>query len=268
MGGLVDLAEATGDSSYLDEAVKVGQATIEFLTTDDDILKEPPCGGDICVQFKGIFMRNLRQLYRARPLPEFLVFMRRQSDRLWNTNTKNESNQFGWEWDLAFDKATAGRQSSALDALISAVGSSNLNLALGASATGSAACGPNQGPQRAIDGGSRGASKWCSGGASGQNLTIDLGTLQTMAGFKLRHAGAGNENSAWNTRDFTIEVSSDGSTWNEVVSVTGNTDDVTDHPIPAVLARYARVTVLAAQTDTEFVAARIYEFEILGAFVE
>ncbi len=266
MGGLVDLAQSTGDDSLLDEATAIAQATIDQMATEDGILLEPPCGGDICVQFKGVFMRNLRHLYRARPLPEFLVYMKRQSDHLWTTDVRNDQDQFGWEWHLPFDKATAGRQSSALDALIAAVGSSNLNLSLGANASGSAGCTATEGADRAIDGGP--TTKWCSGGGSGQTLTVDLGAPQTMVGFRLRHAGSGGENSAWNTRDFAIEVSGDATNWKEVVSVSGNTSDVTDHPIPSVEARYARVVVRQAQTGTDFLAARIYEFEILGAWLE
>jgi hypothetical protein len=65
----------------------------------------------------------------------------RQSDQLWERN-KNAQQQFGYPWHWAFDKASASRQSSALDALVAAVASSNLNLGLGATATGSAPCTP------------------------------------------------------------------------------------------------------------------------------
>jgi hypothetical protein len=211
-------------------------------------------------------MRNLRQLYRARPLPELLAYMRRQSDQLWTSEVRNAQDQFGWEWHVPFDKATAGRQSSALDAFIAAVGSSNLNLALGASASGSAACVSQESAERAIDGGS--STKWCSGGIGGQTLTIDLGEEQEMVGFRLRHAGAGGEDPDWNTRDFTIEVRTDAGSWIEVVNVEGNAEDVTTHPIPAVLARYARFNVLTSQATSTLLAARIYEFEVFGTGLE
>ncbi len=88
-----------------------------MMSTTGGILKEAPCGGDICVQFKGVFMRNLALLYRTRPATDLQTFMRHQSDQLWNVN-RNAQSQFGYEWDLPFDKATASRQSSALDALV------------------------------------------------------------------------------------------------------------------------------------------------------
>jgi hypothetical protein len=262
MGGLVDLAAATGDASLLDEASAIAHATITNMN-ENGILKETPCGGDICTQFKGVFMRNLALLYQVRPEPAFLTFMRKQSDQLWEHN-KNEQNQFGYEWHLPFDKATASRQSSALDALVAAVSSSNLNLALGATASGSPACSPAEAAANAADGSSRAGSKWCAGGAGNQDLTLDLGAAYSVVGFRVRHAGAGGENSAWNTRDFEIATSEDGQNWTSAVTVTGNTADVTTHPVPALSARHVRLHITTAQTATDFVAARVYELEVYG----
>jgi predicted alpha-1,6-mannanase (GH76 family) len=263
IGGLVDLAASTNDATLLDEASAIAHATMTKMADANGILKEPGCGGDICVQFKGVFMRNLAYLYRARPLPEFQAYMRKQSDQLWNANRDAQS-EFGYEWQLPFDKATAGRQSSALDALNAAIMSANMNLSLGATATGSAACSASGSASNAVDGSSRWDSKWCSGGAGNQTLSIDLGSSRYVVGFRLRHAGAGGENSAWNTRDFEIETSANGQDWAPAVQVSGNTADVTTHPIPGVNARYARLHVSSAQTATDFLAARVYEFEVYG----
>jgi predicted alpha-1,6-mannanase (GH76 family) len=266
MGGLVDLAAATGDATLLDQAESIAHATMTMMSTTGGILKEAPCGGDICVQFKGVFMRNLALLYRTRPASDLQTYMRHQSDQIWNSN-RNAESQFGYEWDLPFDKATASRQSSALDALVAAVVSSEPNLALGelgSVATASASCSAAEGPSNVIDGSSRWDSKWCAPGAGDQTLTVDLGVARPMVGFRVRHAGAGGENSAWNTRDFEIATSADGQTWTNAVTVTGNTADVTTHPIPSTVARYARLHITTAQTAPDTVAARIYELEIFG----
>jgi hypothetical protein len=263
MGGLVDLAAATGDATLLDQAESIAHATMTMMSTAGGILKEAPCGGDICVQFKGVFMRDLALLYRARPAADLQTYMRKQSDQLWNSNRDAQS-QFGYEWDLPFDKATASRQSSALDALVAAVVSSEPNLALGAAATATASCSAAEGPGNAVDGSSRWNSKWCAPGAGDQTLTVDLGVARPVVGFRVRHAGAGGENSAWNTRDFEIATSTDGQSWTDVVRVTGNTADVTTHGIPSTTARYARLHVTTAQTATDTVATRIYELEIFG----
>jgi hypothetical protein len=189
--------------------------------------------------------------------------MRHQSDQLWNSN-RNATSQFGYQWHLPFDKATASRQSSALDALVAAVVSSSPNLALGATATGSATCSAAGGAANAVDGSSRWDSKWCASGEGGQTLSVDLGAARKLVGFRVRHAGAGGENAAWNTRDFELETSADGQAWARAATVTGNTADVTTHPIAPVTARYARLHVTHAQTSTDVVAARIYELEIFG----
>jgi hypothetical protein len=210
-------------------------------------------------------MRNLAHLSDARPASDLQAFMKRQGDQIWTSSDKNAQNQFGYEWDLPFDKATASRQSSALDALVSAVMSSELNLALvGATATGSAPCSAAEDASNAIDGSSRWDSKWCSGGAGDQTLTIDLGAARLIVGFRLRHAGAGGESSGWNTRDFELATSGDGQAWTNTVAVTGNVADVTTHPVPSVTARYVRLHVTTAQTAAAPLAARIYELEIYG----
>jgi predicted alpha-1,6-mannanase (GH76 family) len=263
LGGLVDLAAAKQDESLLDEASAIAKATMTLMADANGILKEAPCGGDICVQFKGVFMRNLALLYRARPSPELQLYMRKQSDQLWQNN-RNDQDQFGYEWHLPFDKATAGRQSSALDALLSAIASSSMNLALGASASGSTPCTPGSAPALALDGSSRLDSKWCSGGAGEQSLTVDLGVSRGIVGFRLRHAGAGGENPAWNTKDFELSVSNDAQAWFPAVAVQGNTADITTHPISPVNARYVKLHVTTAQTDPANLAARLYELEILG----
>jgi hypothetical protein len=164
---------------------------------------------------------------------------------------------------VPFDKATASRQSSALDALVAAVMTGNLNLALGAAASGDAPCGAGEGAANAIDGNGR-TTKWCSGGTGGQTLAVDLGAPRSIVGFRVRHAGAGGENPAWNTRDFELETSADGQAWTRAVTVTGNTADVTTHPTFPTTARHARLHVTTAGTATDIPAARIFELEIFG----
>jgi predicted alpha-1,6-mannanase (GH76 family) len=261
LGALVDLSIAGGDPSLLDQALEIADATMLQMTDANGTLNEAACGGDTCTQFKGIFMRNLSNLYRVKPSAELSQFMRHQSDVLWSTN-RDVQNEFGYQWQLPFDKASASRQSSALDALVAAVRSSNMNLSLGATATGSTSCTPTEVAANVLDGSS--TSKWCAGGAGGQQLTIDLGSPLQVVGFRLRHAGAGGENTAWNTRDFEIATSTDGTSFTEDVRVTGNTDNITTHPIPATLARYARLNVTTAQADPMTLASRIYEFEVFG----
>jgi predicted alpha-1,6-mannanase (GH76 family) len=264
VGALVDLAAGTGDATLLDQAGAIAHATLTTMVDASGTLKEAPCGGDVCTQFKGVFMRNLAALYRVRPLAEYQTFMRHQSDQLWNSN-RNAQDQFGYEWQLPFDKATASRQSSALDALVAAVMSSNMNLSLvGATATGSASCSASEIASNVLDGSARWGSKWCSAGAGAEALIVDLGASRKVVGFRVRHAGAGGEDAAWNTRDFELDTSADGQAWARAATVVGNTASITTHSVTPLPARFARLHVTTAQSATNIPAARIYELEIFG----
>ncbi|MEE6310835.1 discoidin domain-containing protein [Plantactinospora veratri] len=138
------------------------------------------------------------------------------------------------------------------------------NLALGRPATADSSCSGAEGPAQAVNGSVTGGNsdKWCSLGAT-RWLQVDLGTVQSVHRFVVRHAGAGAENTAWNTRDFTIQVSTNGTAWGTAATVTGNTANVTTHDISATQARYLRLNVTAPTSTTDN-AARIYEFEAYG----
>lgn len=136
------------------------------------------------------------------------------------------------------------------------------NLTRGATVTGSAACVAAEAPARATDGGTTGNSKWCSG-VAGASLQVDLGASRALRRFVVRHASAGGEALALNTRAFTIQVSADAATWTTVVAVTANADGVTTHRVTPVAARYVRL-VVTTPTQTADPATRIYELEVEG----
>ncbi|GIG92666.1 glycosyl hydrolase family 95 catalytic domain-containing protein [Plantactinospora endophytica] len=135
------------------------------------------------------------------------------------------------------------------------------NLALNKPATADSSCATTEGPEKAVNGSVSGgwSDKWCSNGSS-KWWRVDLGTASTVGRFVVRHAGAGGENTAYNTRDFDIQVSTNGSTWTTVSSPRGNTANVSTHTITPVSARYVRVNVLAPGTNGDN-TARLYEFE-------
>jgi hypothetical protein len=137
------------------------------------------------------------------------------------------------------------------------------NVALNRPATGSASCNANETPAKAVNGSVSGGTtdKWCSLAATKQ-LQVDLGASTSITGFVVRHAGAGGEQSSWNTRDYDIEVSADGTNWTTAVQARANTAGVTTH-VKAATGRYVRLDVLTAEQSGNS-AARIYEFEIYG----
>ena len=135
------------------------------------------------------------------------------------------------------------------------------DLALGKTATSSTACNANEGPEKAVNGtvGAGNTDKWCSS-TSPRWLQVDLGTSTAISSVVLSHAAAGGETANWNTRDFTIQVSTDASTWSTVATVTGNTDAVTRHQFAATNARYIKLNITTPSQNGNS-AARIYELE-------
>ncbi|KAI1755580.1 glycoside hydrolase family 76 protein [Xylaria castorea] len=121
VGALVELSKATGDKSLLTEASTIATAAIVHLTRDGVLYEgcEPDCGAD-GAQFKGVFMRNLAALQQAAPSDAFKSFLLKNADAIW-ANDRNSQNQLGPTWNGPFATASAGTQSSAMDALVAAV---------------------------------------------------------------------------------------------------------------------------------------------------
>ncbi|MEE6264032.1 carbohydrate-binding protein, partial [Plantactinospora sonchi] len=144
-------------------------------------------------------------------------------------------------------------------------GTGSANLAAGRPATADSSCTAAEGPEKAVNGTVTGGNtdKWCSVGGS-KWWRVDLGAGSTVGRFVVRHAGAGGENSAWNTRDFDIQTSPDGTTWTTRATVRGNTANVTTHTVTPVDTRYVRLNVLTPTSNTD-TAARIYEFEVYAS---
>ncbi|WP_433088150.1 GH92 family glycosyl hydrolase [Dactylosporangium sp. CA-052675] len=134
------------------------------------------------------------------------------------------------------------------------------NLLLNKAATADSSCASTEGPEKAVNGSVSGGNsdKWCSLGTN-KFLQVDMGAANHLSSIVVRHAGAGGESASWDTRDFDLQVSSDGSTWTTVASPRGNTADVTTSAVN-VTGRYVRLNIITA-TQTTDTAARIYEIE-------
>ena len=118
VGGLVELDKADHDPALLAEAEAIAQATIAKLSVNGVLIESTVSGGD-APQFKGIFMRNLAILYQARPDPTYKTFIEENAASILK-NDLGPDHQFGVRWEGPFDSFDATRQSSALDALVSA----------------------------------------------------------------------------------------------------------------------------------------------------
>jgi predicted alpha-1,6-mannanase (GH76 family) len=265
IGALVDLAHVTSDATLLARAQAIGDASIAKLVDARGVLREPcepSCGGD-GPQFKGIFMRHLAELAAATGAPRYEAFLATNADWIWNAARGGSGSQLGLTWSGPFDSADAARQSSALDALNAAIPYTDpqANQALFKAATANGSCGAGQAAAQAFDG--TVTTKWCAGATAGAYwLSVDLGQATSVSRFIARHAGAGGESQAWNTKDFTLSASTDGTTWSPLVAVTGNTLPVTIHRAAAAPARYVKLDITAPQTDPSTIAARVDELEV------
>jgi hypothetical protein len=139
------------------------------------------------------------------------------------------------------------------------------NLALNKPATASGQCAATEAPAKAVNGSWTGGNsdKWCALGAN-KFLRVDLQSSQTVGRVVLRHSGAGGEKASWNTKDFDVQVSTDGNTWTNVATVRGNTANVTTHTFTPRAARYIRLNVITPTNDTD-TAARVFEMEAYTA---
>jgi glucose/arabinose dehydrogenase len=138
-----------------------------------------------------------------------------------------------------------------------------VNLALNRPTTSSGRCTAAQGPANAVNGTTAGGvnGRWCGPGPTAW-LRVDLGSVRPVTGIVIRHAGAGGEPAASNTRDYSVQISATGATWRTLVAQTGNTANVTTHPV-AGSGRYLRLNVTAPASDAT-TTARVYELEVLG----
>src|SRR5205823_13497740 len=108
------------------------------------------------------------------------------------------------------------------------------NLALNHPATADGSCASTETPDKAVNGSITGglSDKWCSLGAVGtQFWQVDLGGVHSVNQIGIDHAGAGGEQAGWDTRAYNLQVSTDGTNFTTVVTVTANTANVTTHNI-------------------------------------
>lgn len=119
----------------------------------------------------------------------------------------------------------------------------------------------SEAPKFAVDGDV--TKKWCATGAPPHELTIDLGDVKTVSAVDISHAEAGGEGADMNTKAYTISVSEDGLSFEQVTSVTRNTKGATHDTFAPVPARFVKLSVIKPTQGSDS-AARIYEVEVYG----
>lgn len=129
------------------------------------------------------------------------------------------------------------------------------NLAAGRPATGSVPCSPDRGADKAVNGSVSGgeADSWCAGSWP-YFLQVDLGAPRPVKRFVVKHASAGGESEELNTRDFNIQVSTDGKIFSTVAASSGAgfVDERTDYRTLVYFdgRREGRFTFVDGKLDT------------------
>jgi len=126
----------------------------------------------------------------------------------------------------------------------------NPNLAIGKTVTTSST--PLQAAEGAVDG--DGKTRWESPYSDPQVLTIDLGAVKTVDRIRLTWEMALG-------KDFTLDVSEDGNTWQRAATVTNNASTSNEYTNLKKSGRYVRLTGTARGSDYGY---SLYEFEVFA----
>lgn len=124
VGALSQLHKLTSNTTYIEIANKIATATITRMTDADGILHEiyePDLGPDLS-QFKGVFARNLKELYKVTGDLAYKRFPEINADSIWQRARDASTGILGATWSGPFDGtyATAASHSSGLDLLVAA----------------------------------------------------------------------------------------------------------------------------------------------------
>ena len=104
---------------------------------------------------------------------------------------------------------------------------------------------------------------WVSQNTDGMGwVQLDFKEPFQISRYVIRHAEAGGLDPQLNSRDFTVETSLDGETWQTIGTHTGNISPVTDESVTPVEARYVRLNVTKGGTDGY---VRIGDIEVYGS---
>lgn len=122
LGGLVEMSKLTNDNAHIDNAHRIANGAIDYLTDDKGILREKEWPGEVDetgAQFKGIFVRKLAELHAASPRDRYADFLRTNADAVL-ANARGGDGTIGSKWQGPLDPPSMATQSSGLDLFVAA----------------------------------------------------------------------------------------------------------------------------------------------------
>lgn len=114
-------------------------------------------------------------------------------------------------------------------------------LSQGAGTEADAYVNENEAPQFAVDGDV--TKKWCATGSAPHEITLDLGAVKAVSAVDVYHAEAGGESADMNTKSYAIYTSEDGTSFEEMRSVTRNTAGTTHDAFTPVNAQFVKLVI-------------------------
>ncbi|CAJ2509665.1 Uu.00g146910.m01.CDS01 [Anthostomella pinea] len=125
IAGLTQLYKATSNTSLLETAQQIADATVySAILSPGGILTEPCGTAPDCdpntTAFKGAFMRGLAQLDAVIEEHPYKSYIQNNALAAY-TNARNGSDFYGLRWQGPFDNASIGRQESAVNLLLAAL---------------------------------------------------------------------------------------------------------------------------------------------------
>ncbi|RZA26342.1 MAG: hypothetical protein EOP10_03930 [Proteobacteria bacterium] len=262
IGALASLFKATNEKIYADQAKLFVQSSLSEFKNADNLLIEKsksacaPCQKEEPL-FKGLFIQNLYQWNELEKSAGLTYFININAQSVWKT-AKGAGGLIGYNWQSAFDASDATRQVSGVLLLNTQILKPlERNYALGGDTRTSATCSSNEAAAKAYDGSA--STKWCGAMTSGVNhLSVDLGTARMVKSVRILHAGAGAESRTLNTKDFELQISSNGNDFTDLSSIRGNQSSMTYHKVSGT-GRYVRLRFTNAGMDN---MGRIYEIAV------
>jgi predicted alpha-1,2-mannosidase len=137
------------------------------------------------------------------------------------------------------------------------------NVALNAGATASGQCTNAENASAAVDG--KADTKWCdNSNVTDKWLMLDLGKVYTINEWVVKNAAINESTNSpfWNTKDFRLQQSVDGTVWEDVDVVQNNVQTIVDRYVPAFSAQFIRLYIERGAYDNKTV--RLYELELYG----
>jgi len=127
LGALVELHTTnTEDTTYLTTASHIAKAAIQTFTNSTTNVIQESCDPDSCdansTQFKGIFIRNLAVLNAAAPDDAYEKVIKASAESIWRNDRDLANDELGEAWTGPVSLVDASTHSSAMDALVAAVG--------------------------------------------------------------------------------------------------------------------------------------------------